>query len=147
MRVKNILLVEDNEDDIFFMQRAFQKSDISAQLHIVQDGQQAVDYISGAGEFADRSRFPIPELVFLDLQLPFRPGIEVLKWIRQQPPLDGMIVLVLTTSREMRDVVAAYQARSNSYLIKPSRAEALRDLMCSVKNYWIDQNNFAPVPI
>jgi CheY-like chemotaxis protein len=145
--MKNILLVEDNEDDIFFMKRAFREANIPASLTVAHDGQQAMDYIGGIGDFADRARFPLPDLVLLDLQLPFKPGIEVLKWIREQKSLAGMVIVVLTTSREKRDVVAAYQAHSNSYLVKPSHPESLLELVKSLKNYWFERNNSAPVPI
>src|SRR5215203_3421143 len=79
-----ILLVEDSEDDVFLMKRALKNAGITNRLCVVEDGQQAVDYLSGVGEFADRSTHPIPSVVFLDLKLPLKGGLEVLGWIRRQ---------------------------------------------------------------
>jgi CheY-like chemotaxis protein len=85
MTPNTILLVEDNEDDAFFMKRALHDAGIRNRVIHVEDGRQAIDYLSGTGEFADRERAPIPMIVFLDLKLPFKSGHEVLEWIRQQP--------------------------------------------------------------
>ena len=80
-----ILLVEDNEDDVFLMERALEGARIVNRLLIVEDGQEAIDYLSGEGKFANREEYPIPALVFLDLKLPVKKGLEVLAWIRGRP--------------------------------------------------------------
>src|SRR5437899_3388971 len=98
-----ILLVEDNEDDIFLMRRALKKAQIVTNLQSVTDGQQALDYLSGAGQFSDRGVFPLPTVVFLDLKLPYVGGFEVLAWLREQPLLNSIVVVVLTSSAENRD--------------------------------------------
>ena len=83
---RTVLLVEDSEDDVFFMRLAWEKAGVSNPLQVVQDGQQALDYLAGAGKFVDRQEYPLPCLVLLDWKLPYLMGVEVLKWIRQQPP-------------------------------------------------------------
>src|SRR5688572_28368951 len=97
-----ILLVEDNEDDVFLMQRALKVARITNPLFVAEDGQQAVDYLAGAGRYTDRTRFPIPAIVFLDLKLPVLRGHEVLAWIRKQPHLENLVVVVLTSSSAPR---------------------------------------------
>jgi len=137
-----ILLVEDNEDDVFLMQRALQEAGVINPLHIVEDGQQAVDFLSGNGNFADRKGFSLPAVVFLDLKLPLKSGHEVLSWIRKQPNLESMVVVVLTSSEEPTDVSKSYQLGANSYLVKPPTVEQLRDLAKSFKWYWLEYNRF-----
>ena len=93
-----ILLVEDSADDVFFMERAMKTAKFSATLKVAKDGQVALDYLGGKGEFADREKFPMPCLVLLDLKLPHVLGLDILKWIRNQPALQGLPVVVLSSS-------------------------------------------------
>src|ERR1051325_6875350 len=95
---KTILLVEDDENDVFFMRRAMQKTNLSLPMHVVMDGQSAMDYLDGTGEYQDRTEYPLPVAVFLDLKLPYVHGFEVLSWIREKPALHGLPVIVLTSS-------------------------------------------------
>src|ERR1041385_8668730 len=99
-----ILLVEDSSDDVFFMKRAFRLAGIQCPLQAAEDGQQALDYLSGAGPYADRQTYPRPTLMLLDLRLPFVPGFDVLKWTREQRDLACLPVIVLTSSREESDM-------------------------------------------
>jgi len=137
-----ILLVEDNEDDVFLMRRALKAAQISNPLQIVEDGKQAIDYLSGCGPYADRAQFPFPALVFLDLKLPIKGGLEVLDWIRKQPELDNLVVLVLTSSNEPSDLKRAYTLGANSYLVKPPTADQLLDLAKAFKWYWLEFNRY-----
>ena len=138
-----ILLVEDNEDDVFLMKRALKEAQIKNQLQVAEDGQQAVDYLSGKEQFADRKLYPFPALVFLDLKLPLKSGHEVLKWIRAEPGLESLVVVVLTSSDEASDVDKSYRLGANSYLVKPPSSEQLIDLARSFKWYWLDYNHFS----
>ncbi|HEX7862796.1 MAG TPA: response regulator [Verrucomicrobiae bacterium] len=137
-----ILLVEDSEDDVFLMKRALKGAKIKNSLIVVEDGQQAVDYLGGAGKFADREKFPFPAVVFLDLKLPMKSGLEVLEWIRQQPGLENLVVLVLTSSSEPSDLKRAYALGANSYLVKPPTADQLLDLANAFKWYWLEFNRY-----
>ena len=143
-----ILLVEDNEDDAFFMQRALRAAGVENPVQLAEDGQQAIDYLAGAGPYADRTRTPLPFLVILDLKLPFKSGHEVLAWIRAQPALRSLIVLVLTSSSEPVDLRSAYAAGANSYVVKPPTSQALLGLAQAFKLWWLQHNELpsaAPV--
>jgi two-component system response regulator len=124
-----ILLVEDNEDDVFFLERAVKKAGITAPVQVARDGQQAIDYLSGAGSFADRVQYPLPGLVFLDLKLPYVHGFDVLEWIRGQVQFGNLPVVVLTSSAEDRDRKRAQELRSQGYLVKPAEPAELAALM------------------
>jgi CheY-like chemotaxis protein len=142
---RTLLLVEDNEDDAFLMKRALDGAGISIPLFMVEDGQAAIDYLAGTGQFSDRAVFPLPALVFLDLKLPFKSGHEVLQWIREQKELDALVVIVLTSSNEPSDLARCYSLGANSYLVKPPTPEQLDDLAKSFKWYWLNYNRYAPV--
>jgi CheY-like chemotaxis protein len=139
---RSILLVEDNEDDVFLMKRALKGALISNPLTVVEDGQQAVEYLSGQGKYADREQYPFPAIVFLDLKLPIKAGLDVLAWIRQQSDFDNLVVLVLTSSNEPSDLKKAYGLGANSYLVKPPTADQLLDLAKAFKWYWLEFNRY-----
>jgi CheY-like chemotaxis protein len=138
-----LLLVEDNEDDVFLMRRALKQAEIQNPLYVVGDGEQAVDYLAGNGEFSDRQLYPFPAVVFLDLKLPFKSGHDVLAWIRNEAELVELVVVILTSSDEPSDIDRAYKLGANSYLVKPPTLMQLRDLAKSFKWYWLQYNQFA----
>jgi len=135
-------LVEDNEDDVFLMLRAMKGAGISNPYRVAGDGQAAIDYLSGVGDFADRDENPMPAVVFLDLKLPLRSGLDVLSWIRARPELEGVVVVVLTSSSEPGDLREAYRLRANSYVVKPPTAAQLLDMAKAFKWYWLEFNEF-----
>ncbi|HEX9454766.1 MAG TPA: response regulator [Candidatus Binatia bacterium] len=137
-----LLLVEDNEDDVFLMKRALKEAHVSNQLYIVEDGQEALDYLAGTGKFTDRENYPLPALVFLDLKLPYISGHEVLAWIRGQKELESLVVIILTSSNEASDLSRCYSLGANSYLVKPPTPEQLEDLAKAFKLYWLEHNQF-----
>jgi CheY-like chemotaxis protein len=147
MAPRTILLVEDNEDDVFFMQRAIRACGIEHHVQVAEDGQVAIDYLSGTGQDKDRQKFPLPFLIFLDLKMPRRSGLDVLQWIRTQPHLKTMLVLILTTSREDSDVQRAYELGVNSFLVKPPGADQLKDLVALIKSYWLENPQLALAPV
>jgi CheY-like chemotaxis protein len=102
-----ILVVEDREEDVFLLQYAFTEVEIKNPVRVAADGQEAIDYLSGTGKFADRKQFLMPGLVLLDLQLPHKMGLEVLEWVRQQPELKSLIVIILSSSIHEGDIQRA----------------------------------------
>src|SRR5947207_15233949 len=99
-----ILHVEDDPNDVLLIARAFRKAEVPVQIQVVNDGEQAVHYLSGTDAFAQREQFPLPALVLLDLKLPRKSGIEVLEWLRAQPGLKRIPVIMLTSSRQPMDI-------------------------------------------
>ncbi|BAZ10301.1 response regulator receiver protein [Calothrix sp. NIES-4071] len=138
--VHTILLVEDDPNEIYLTRRAFQKANINVSLQIIDDGDSAIAYLSGTGEYADRQRFPIPKLILLDLKLPCRSGHEILAWLRQHPNLSLLPVVIFTSSREPADVNLAYELGANSYLVKPSGLKALKRVVETLSLYWLVDN-------
>jgi len=136
-----ILLVEDEENDVFFLKRAFEEVGILNPLQVAQDGKEAMDYLSGHGEYADRERFPLPCLILLDLKLPRVMGFEVLQWIREQPSLKALVVIILTSSRLEPDIEKAYKSGANAYLVKPSTPTELRAIATGIKQFWLELNH------
>jgi len=132
-----LLIVEDEANDRFLIERAIRKAQIANPLRMVENGEEAIEYLSGAGRFADRTAWPLPILVLLDLKLPRRSGIEVLNWIRSSPRFETLPVVVLTSSPEGGDVRRAYQAGANSYLVKPVAFEGLHKMIESLGLYWL----------
>jgi CheY-like chemotaxis protein len=132
-----ILLVEDDEADVFIMKKALKQAGILNALQVVTDGQMALDYLDGEGIYSDRVEFPLPFILFLDLKLPYVHGFEVLSWIRAQPSLNSIIVIVLTGSDQEKDQQRAYALGARSYLIKPPTAEKLLAIFESLKSYWL----------
>lgn len=140
MNSHTILLVEDNEDDAFFMSQALKDAGISNPLKHVEDGQAAIDYLAGTGKYADREQYPLPMVAFLDLKMPMKSGHEVLQWIRAQPQFEKLVVIVLTSSNEERDVKRSYELGANSYVVKPPTAKQLLELAEAFKLWWLRQN-------
>lgn len=119
-----ILLVEDNEDDIFFMQRAFEEAGLNNPLHVVMDGREAINYLDGRDAFADRAAHPFPNFVFLDLKLPFVDGFGVLTWLRQEKR-SALPVAILSSSPEEVDMRRARELGASCYLLKPPNVSML----------------------
>jgi CheY-like chemotaxis protein len=140
-----ILLVDDNEDDLYALRRAMKKAGIANPQQVVTNGQQAIDYLAGAGRFVDRAQFPLPFLMFLDLKMPFRDGFEILGWIRGQPDLASMVVVVLTGSDELKDHQRAYALGARSYLVKPPQPADLRSIIESMESFWNRPGESCPV--
>jgi CheY-like chemotaxis protein len=135
-----ILLVEDNLDDVILTRRALRQSALSARLMTVGDGDQALDYLLGAGAFGDRGQHPFPELVLLDWKLPRCSGSEVLRRIRARSEMDRLPVVILTSSRQQEDIDEAYACGAKSYLQKPVAFSALVELLGRLHLYWLRTN-------
>jgi len=140
-----ILQVEDEANDVFLLQRAFRQAGIDNPVKVATDGQMAIDYLAGAGQFAERARYPLPALVLLDLKLPRKSGREVLQWIRAQPAFRRVIVIVFTSAPYVGDVGLAYDLGANSFLVKPTDFTQYLDVARLLKAWWLDYNHFAPL--
>jgi len=138
--LSTLLLVEDDPNDVMLFRRAKDKSNLVNPLQVVEDGEAAIAYLSGQGTYADRNRYPLPALVLLDLKLPRKSGLEVLAWLRQQPGLQRLPVVVLTSSRESLDVGRAYDLGANSYLVKPVAFDSLLEMVKALGLYWLILN-------
>ena len=141
--MKPILQVEDDPNDVFLLQHAMKKAAVANPMQVATDGQEAIDYLKGAGRFANRKEFPLPCLVLLDLKLPYVMGLDVLKWIRQQPGM-ALVVILLTASGEEADIASAYRLGANGFLVKPSEASKLVDMVKAIKDFWLTQNTLPP---
>ena len=144
-----ILQVEDDENDILLLEHACQQAELPPIFKIASDGQEAIEYLSGEGKFADRARYPIPRLVLLDLKMPRKDGFEVLEWIRRHPTLKWLVVIMFTSSAQPRDVNAAYELGVNSFIVKPSRVEERILFVRSLYQWWCHFNllpNEVPSP-
>ncbi len=145
MTTKSILQVEDDENDRFLLKRVFEHAGITSPLHVVTDGQMAIDYLSGEGQFADRRRYPLPCLVLTDLNLPKKSGLEVLRWIRHQPHLKKLVVVVFSSSALPQEVDVAYDLGVNAYIQKVADPDNLKEIAHLLKGWWLGHNHFAPI--
>jgi CheY-like chemotaxis protein len=133
-----ILLAEDRDDDILLIRNAFAKGALSNPLQIVRDGEEAIAYLSGVGRYNNRAEFPLPSLMLLDLKMPGLDGFDVLRWVRSQPGLSALRIVVLTSSDSIEDVNLAYQLGANSFMVKPMDFEDVVATTQFIKSYWID---------
>lgn len=132
LKHQTILLVEDDPADVFLTQRAFRVSSIANPLRVTSDGEDAIAYLTGAPPYQDREANPIPRLILLDLKLPRLSGLEFLQWLRQQPILKRIPVVVLTSSKESPDINQAYDLGISCYLVKPVEFNALLEMVKSI---------------
>ena len=136
-----ILHVENEADDVFIVQRAMKKVGITNPTAHVENGELAVDYLSGCIPLTDKTEHRLPSLILLDLSMPRMGGIEVLRWIRSQPVIKRIIVVVLTSSQSQDDITAAYENGANGYLVKPVGAPEFQAILSSLKVFWLDSNH------
>ena len=135
-----ILLAEDDPNDVLLIQRAFQRNHVANPVQVVRDGDEALAYLRGQAPFADRERHPLPVLMLMDLKMPRKSGLEVLEWVRQQPGLKRLPIIVLTSSNQSPDINRAYELGANSYLVKPAGFDSLLDLVKNLDMYWLILN-------
>ncbi len=127
-----ILYADDSEDDVLLMHRVLEDVGFTGELQVLPHGLDVIDYLSGSGHYADRTLYPLPNLVLLDIKMPRVDGLEVLKWIRRDEALRTTPVLMLSASRQACDVAEAYAAKADAYLVKPVEMTAFRALVTAV---------------
>lgn len=140
MREKTVLLVEDNPSDVDLTRRAFAKALSTYELVVVENGEEALDYLFGHGAYKDRDRRAMPALVLVDLKLPGIDGIEVIRRVRANPVTHRQPMVVLSSSREERDVAQSYDQGANSYIRKPVDFLRFVDAIQDVGRYWLVWN-------
>jgi len=139
-----ILLVEDNPSDVDLTKRAFEKKNLANTLVIVRDGQQALDYLFGAGAYAGRNVADLPACILLDLKLPKVDGVTVLQTIKADERTRMIPTIVLTSSNELRDIKACYGLGTNSYIRKPVDFDEFVEVVSHLGLYWLMLNEPPP---
>jgi len=138
-----ILVAEDSESDTFVLRRAFEKANINAELRFVEDGQDAVDYLSGSGVFGDRKANPLPKLLLLDLRMPRLNGFDVLEWLKKDSTLRRLPVAFFSSSNVDKDVDLAYDLGANSYIVKPGSLNGYTEFIETLHRYWNEINRIS----
>jgi len=135
-----ILLVEDNQDHADLIMLSLAKNRVANKITHIHDGEQALDYLYGRGDFTDAEKYPLPHLILLDLRMPKIDGLSVLSEIKSDNELKAIPVVILTTSNAEKDVAKAYELHANSYVVKPLDFKAFTALMSELGFYWLGWN-------
>jgi CheY-like chemotaxis protein len=130
-----ILMVDDSENDLFFLRLAFEKAQFDAALQEAGDGAQAIAYLQGTGRYGDRAAFPLPTLMLLDLNMPLQNGFDVLAWVRAQSGLKRLSIVVLSASVRAEDIEKAFDLGATAYLVKPRNLETLVTMIQSLRDW------------
>ncbi len=136
-KTDTILIVEDDPNDLFFVRRAWERSKSSIVLREVRDGMEAMDYLVGEGFYADRAKYPMPDLILMDLKMPRKSGLEVLEWMKSTENICRIPVVIVTSSEIQKDIDRAYELGVNAYLIKPVDFEELFGLYNLLSDFFI----------
>ena len=140
---QTILLVDDSENDTFLLRRAFKKAEFDGSFHEIKNGEVAIAYLKGEGIYSDRKLYPLPALVTLDLNMPMKNGFDVLSWVRTQPALKWISIVVMTASKRSEDVERAFELGANSFLVKPIEIDDLANMLRCL-HAWLRINQFPP---
>jgi CheY-like chemotaxis protein len=142
---QTILLVDDSVNDLELMQIAFRKADFAVPVQVAHNGEEAIAYLAGEGKYSDRSQFPLPAVILLDLNMPMKNGFDVLAWLRSKPPLFKRIsTIILSASARPGDVERAFDLGANSYLVKPTDLSDLVSMIRRLRD-WLEINHFPPL--
>src|SRR6266404_5449135 len=135
-----VLVVEDNPSDVALLERAFSKGGPEVPLHFARDGQEALNYLKGVDRFADRSLYPLPTLLVVDLKLPEIDGFDIIQKVRKDSELRNLRIVVLSSSSEPSDISRAHDLGANAYHVKPNDPNALVGMVEGLRTYWVDRN-------
>jgi CheY-like chemotaxis protein len=139
-----ILLVEDNPNDLELTLHALQKNNVANQIHVVRDGEEALDFLFCRGAFSHRSFDAPPKVVLLDLKLPKVDGLEVLRSVKTDPRTKAVPVVIMTSSKQQRDLVESYHCGVNSYIQKPINFNEFQEVIRQLGYYWLAINQPPP---
>ncbi len=131
-----ILIAEDNDDDVNLLKLALTRAGINDPVHVVPNGQEAIDYLCGNGRYDDRAQFPFPKIILTDLKMPRMGGFDVLEWLKSHPECGVIPVIILSASKQDSDIKKAYQMGANAYLCKPARIEDLQEMVKTAFQFW-----------
>jgi CheY-like chemotaxis protein len=131
-----VLLIEDDENDVTLIELALKQAKIPVRLRAVGDGLEGLNYLNGTGQFSDRERFPIPEIIILDLKMPRMSGMEFLSYINDHPGLRIIPTIVMSASKLDADVLRAYQLGANSFMVKPNDPATLTQMVKIIQEFW-----------
>jgi CheY-like chemotaxis protein len=131
-----ILIAEDSEDDAYFLRRAMEKIGWKNPVQILTDGGEVMDYLKGDGQYEDRSRYPFPSVMFIDIKMPRVNGFEVLKWLKEHEQCKVVPTIVFSSSDEPEDIERAYQLGANAYFVKPATADKLERMLRCAYDFW-----------
>ena len=131
-----VLLAEDQEDDVFLFRRAIAQVVINHKLQVVHNGDEAIKYLRGSDAFADRAKFPFPNVILLDIKMPKVTGLEVLEWLHQHPHCAVIPTVMFTSSDQPQDVKRAFEMGANAFFTKPLAAQEWVELMGLIFHYW-----------
>ena len=140
----SILIADDDTQDAMLMRMAARRAGLALRLESVGDGEQAIDYLLGRHRYADRQSHPFPSMMLLDLKMPRLSGFDVLDFVRREPDLRRLPVVIFSSSDDPKDIQRAYDAGANSYLCKPHSNDDLSALLKALEDYWCKFNRFPP---
>ena len=135
-----ILIADDSEADRFFLLRAFRESGVKNRVHVIGSGADLISYLAGDGKYSDRIAYPMPGIVFLDLQMPPPNGFDVLHWKQQNKKLPKILWVAMSGVYTVRTINDAYSAGANTFLMKPLEAVDIRNLIEAFEDYWQSNN-------
>ncbi len=138
-----VLIVDDSDSDIFFLLRAFARSGVKNPIQVVRTGSEAMAYLQGDGKYSDRTKFPLPCIVILDLHMPHPDGITILRWKQSRPEFNKVLFVALSNFDSTKSVSGAYEAGASTFLSKPLQADDVRNLVQSFDDHWLRKTDSA----
>jgi len=131
-----ILIAEDSESDIYFLLRVMEEAGVVNPIFVVRDGTEALAYLSGTGRYSDRATYPVPGIVFLDLNMPGTDGFEILRWKRARPELNRTLTVAVSSYDGVYGINLAYETGADTFLSKPLSSEDVLNLISAFEEYW-----------
>src|SRR5437899_11360114 len=133
-QIRTLLVAEDDDDDFLFFKHALESHEFAAEIRRVCDGVEAIEYLGGEGQYAEREAYPSPDLMVADLKMPRKGGFEVLRWLRNHRDLRSLPVVIFSSSNAAEDITDAYNEGANSYLVKPLGAKGYAEIVRMLRN-------------